>query len=216
MIPDIYIDDKSMFKMGWIRENIDFPVPEVQMETVVVPGRNTPIRFTEALGMISFKPRAFTITLSMLGSRVDFDAKVRDIVNIYNGKLCKVKTTEEENLYAVGTLQFKSDYDPLSHKGVLTVECTDGDSYRYHTNLTEIVFQGNGTAILENDYMPVVPTVIVTADTSLSWKIGTDSFNKTLSAGEWVIPELQLSHASNSISIKTTGDVTFRYREGCL
>ena len=28
MIPDIYINDMSMLKMGWIRENIEFPVPE--------------------------------------------------------------------------------------------------------------------------------------------------------------------------------------------
>ena len=57
MIPDIYINDMSMLKMGWIRENVEFPVPESQTETVVVPGRNAPIRFNEALGMISFNPR---------------------------------------------------------------------------------------------------------------------------------------------------------------
>ena len=28
MIPDIYINDMSMLKMGWVRENIEFPVPE--------------------------------------------------------------------------------------------------------------------------------------------------------------------------------------------
>ena len=77
MIPDIYIDDESILKNGWVRENIDFPIPQSQTETVIVPGRNTPIRFSEALGMISFKPRAFTITLSILGTRSDFDGKVK-------------------------------------------------------------------------------------------------------------------------------------------
>lgn len=167
MIPDIYINDMSMLKMGWVRENIEFPVPESQTETVVVPGRNAPIRFSEALGMISFKPRAFTITLSMLGTRSQFDAQVLTASNQYAGRLCKVRTSEEPNLYVIGTLRLIPSYDPLSGKGQLVLECSDGDSYRYHVDMTEIIQTGSGTVVLKNDYMPVVPTVITTADTAL-------------------------------------------------
>lgn len=216
MIPDIYIDDVSMLSVGWVRENIKFPVPESQTETVVVPGRNTPIRFSEALGMISFKPRAFTITLSMLGTRSQFDNQVLTASNKYAGRLCKVRTSEEPNLYAVGTLQLTLSYDPLTGKGQLVMECTDGDSYRYHADMTEIVQNGSGTVILKNDYMPVVPTVITTADTTLSWKIAEDSFRKTLSAGEWELPELQLIYGENAVKVEGSGMTTFRYREGCL
>ena len=49
MIPDILINDTSMFKLGWIREIIDFPYRS-RSRTVTVPGRNSPIRFNEALG----------------------------------------------------------------------------------------------------------------------------------------------------------------------
>ncbi len=216
MIPDIYINDVSMLNMGWVRENIEFPIPESQSETVVVPGRNSPIRFSEALGLISFKPRAFTITLSMLGTRSDFDEKVRMMANKYSGRLCKVIASEEPNLYAVGTLQLTPSYDPLTYKGILTIECTDGDSYRYHVDMTEIIQVGSGTVNLENDYMPVVPTVKTTAETKLSWKIGSDSFSKTLSVGEWEIPELQLAYGNNSVKVMGDGNTTFRYREGCL
>ncbi len=216
MIPDIYIDDVSMLNEGWIRENIEFPIPESQSETVVVPGRNSPIRFSEALGLISFKPRAFTITLSMLGIRSDFDEKVRMMSNKYSGRLCKVRTSEEPNLYAIGTLQMTNSYDPLNYKGLLTIECSDGDSFRYHINMTEITHSGNGTVELFNDYMPVVPAVIATAETTLSWKIGSDSFSKTLSPGEWEIPELQLTYGTNSVKVTSTGNTIFRYREGCL
>lgn len=96
------------------------------------------------------------------------------------------------------------------------MECTDGDSYRYHVDMTEIVQTGSGTVILKNDYMPVVPTVITTAETTLSWKVESDSINKTLSAGEWKIPELRLSYGNNSVKVTSTGNTTFRYREGCL
>lgn len=90
MIPDILINDISMLKMGWLRENIDFPTPKAQSETVIVPGRNSPIRFTEALGSVSFEPRAFTITLSMLGTRENFNKLVRKTSNQFSGRLAKV------------------------------------------------------------------------------------------------------------------------------
>lgn len=216
MIPDIYIDDESMLKNGWIRENIDFPIPQSQAETVTVPGRNSPIRFNEALGLISFKPREFTLTFSMLGTRVRFDELTSKVSNRYVGRLCRVRTSEEPNLYVLGTIQMSSSYDPLTGKGQLVMESGDADSYRYHVDVTEVVFTGNGTLVLANDYMPVVPTVITTAETTMSWKVGTDTFRKTLSSGTWEIPELQLSFGNNSIKIESDGSTTFRYREGCL
>lgn len=216
MIPDIYIDDESMLKNGWIRENVDFPIPQSQAETVTVPGRNSPIRFNEALGLVSFKPRTFTLTFSMLGTRVKFDEFTAKVSNRYAGRLCRVRTSEEPNLYALGTIQMSSSYDPLTGKGQLVMESGDADSYRYHVDMTEIVFAGSGTAVLANDYMPVVPTVITTDETSLSWKVGTETFRKTLSSGTWEIPELQLSFGNNSIKVESSGSTTFRYREGCL
>lgn len=216
MIPDIYINDVSMLSLGWIREKIDFPIPKAQTETVVIPGRNSPIRFSEALGFVSYEPRAFTISLSRLCTRKDFNAYVLVMANQYNGKLCKVKTSEEPHLYAIGTLQLSSAYDPLTAKGQLVMECTDGDSYRYHSDKTIITQSGNGTIQLENDYMPAVPTIDTTAETDLKWKIGDDSFHKTVSAGSWVIPELELRQGINSISVETEGTVTFTYQEGCL
>lgn len=216
MIPDILINDTSMLKLGWIRETIDFPIPQSQAETVTIPGRNSPIRFNEALGLVSFEPRAFTLTFSMLGTRVKFDELVSKVSNRYAGRLCQVICSEEPNLYVLGTIEMSSSYDPLIGKGQLVMESGDADSYRYHVDVTEVVFTGSGTAVLVSDYMPVVPTVITTDETSLSWKIGSDTFRRTLSSGTWEIPELQLSFGENSIQIESGGITTFRYREGCL
>lgn len=41
MRPDILINNISLFQMGWLRESIDFPTPQSQSETVIVPGRNS-------------------------------------------------------------------------------------------------------------------------------------------------------------------------------
>lgn len=154
MIPDVKLNGKSVREMGWIRENIDFPTPQSQTNTIVVPGRNSPIRYTEA--------------------------------------------------------------DPLLRKGTITLECTDGDSYFYHVKESEVVISGSGTVTLQNDFMPVVPVVITTGETAFSWRIGEDTYEKSVSAGTWEFPEMELGAGENRLSVKGEGVTTFRYREGRL
>jgi phage-related protein len=216
MKPDITFDGTSMNELGWLRETTSFPTPQSQTNTIVVPGRNSPIRYTEALGRVSYQPRTFQITLSMLGSRSLFNQMVSDTVNRFAGQLVKVITSEEPDLYCLGTLQIEPSYDPLTGKGQLTVSCEDGDSYRYHTEETIVTVTGGGTAVLTNDYMPVQPTVKTTTETALTWQVGTDKFLKSVSSGTWTFPELELGYGDNKISITTSGSVTFCYREGRL
>lgn len=216
MKPDIIISGVSMNQLGWLREMINFPTPQSQTETIVVPGRNAPIRYTEALGRVSYQPRSFEITLSVCGSREKFNRMRDELNNQFAGKLKKVIVSEEPGFYVLGTLELSPSYDPLLHKGIVVISCADGDAYRYHTEETVLVQSGTGTLLLENDYMPVMPRVETDAETVFSWKVGTDVFRKTVSPGTWEFPEMELGVGRNSISIETTGTVTFRYREGRL
>lgn len=216
MIPDVSLDGVSMFSLGWLRESIDFPTPQSQTNTITVPGRNSPIRFTEALGRVSYQPRSFSVTLSMLGTRERFSSMADILTNRYAGQLAKVILSEEPELYAVGTLELEPTYDPLTGKGQMVFSCSDGDAYRYHTEETVVTVTGGGTVTLTNDAMPAVPEITVTAETALSWTAGGDTFQKSISAGTWTIPELELAAGENSIAITTEGSVTFRYREGRL
>lgn len=214
--PDVMLNGISMNGMGWLREGINFPAPQSQSNTIVILGRNSPIRYTEAFGRVSYQPRSFDITLSMLGTREKFNQMSEQTVNRFAGRLVDVILSEEPALYCVGTLEITPGYDPLTHKGQLAISSTDGDAYRYHTTETVVIQNGNGTAILTNDFMPAVPTITVTEETTLKWQVGTDRFIKTVSAGTWTFPELELSQGENEIEVTTGGTVIFRYREGRL
>ena len=137
-------------------------------------------------------------------------------VNRFAGRLVNVILSEEPALYYVGTLEITPGYDPLAHKGQLTINSSDADAYRYHTEETAAAVTGGGNVILLNDFMPAVPTVTVTEETTLKWQVGTDGFIKTVSAGTWTFPELELVQGENEIEITTGGTVIFRYREGRL
>ena len=216
MKPDVTINGTSMLSLGWLRETVNFPTPQSQSNTIMVPGRNSPIRFTEALGRVAYEPRSFDMTFSMLGDRADFDRLVSAAVNHFSGQLCKVILSEDPTLYALCTLEATPSYDPKTGKGTLMLSCEDGDSYLYYVEETVVTASGDGTATLENDYMPVVPTVTVTEETTLRWAVDGESFHKTISAGTWTIPELELRHGENTVSITSEGTTTFKYREGRL
>ncbi len=216
MIPDIYLDGTSMASLGWLRETVSFPVPQSQSNTVIVPGRNSPIRFTEALGRVSYQPRSFSITLTMLGTRQRFQQMAALLANMYAGRLTRVVTVEEPSLYCIGTMELEATYAPLTGKGQVIITCEDGDSYRYHMEETEVSITGSGTLQLLNDFMPVVPEITTTEEAALTWTVGSDTFRKTLSAGTWTLPELELFEGANTVQIQSSGVTTFRYREGCL
>ena len=42
MRPDVKINDRWMYAIGWLREEVDFPTPQSQTNTVVVPGAQCP------------------------------------------------------------------------------------------------------------------------------------------------------------------------------
>ena len=216
MKPDAMINGVSMLSFGWLRETVNFTTPQSQSNTITVPGRNSPIRFTEALGRVAYQPRSFDMTFSMLGDRADFDILVSLVVNQFAGKLCRVTLTEDSSLYAVGTLEAAPTYDPLSGKGTLELSCTDGDAFLYHTEETVVNVSGSGTITLHNDFMPVVPVITTTAEATLRWAIDGEAFAKTISVGTWEIPELELRHGNNSVSVTSEGVTTFTYKEGRL
>jgi hypothetical protein len=216
MKPDVTINGVSMLSLGWLRETVNFPTPQSQSNTITVPGRNSPIRFSEALGRVAYQPRSFDMTFSMLGSRAEYDLLVGAVVNQFAGQLCRVILSEAPTLYAIGTLEVEPAYDPKTGKGQLVLSCTDGDAFLYHVAESAVIVSGSGTAVLTNDYMPVVPVIATTAETSLSWTVDGESISKTVSAGTWEIPELELRHGENTVSVTGEGTTTFRYREGRL
>lgn len=216
MKPDVTINGVSMLSLGWLRETVNYPTPQSQSNTITVPGRNSPIRFTEALGRVAYQPRSFDMTFSMLGTRSEYDQLVSAVVNQFTGQLCRVTLTEDPTLYALGTLEADPTYDPLTGKGTLVLSCTDGDAFLYYVEETVESITGSSTITLHNDFMPVVPVITTTAETTLRWAIDGESYGRTVSAGTWEIPELELRHGENTVSVIGGGVTTFAYREGRL
>ena len=79
-----------------------------------------------------------------------------------------------------------------------------------------MTINGSGTVTLHNDFIPAVPVITTTAEATFRWAIDGESFQKTISAGTWEIPELELRYGENSVSVMGEGGTTFTYRQGRL
>ena len=69
---------------------------------------------------------------------------------------------------------------------------------------------------LTNTRMPVVPTITVSAEMTLTFTIVGKDYSVTLPAGTHTIPSLVLMEGDTKIEIFGTGRVTFTYRKGTL
>ena len=144
------------------------------------------------------------------------DRYVSTVANQFAGQLCWVTLTEDPTLYAIGTLEAAPSYDPITGKGQLVLSCTDGDAFLYYVSETVESITGSGTVTIHNDFMPVVPVITTTAETTLRWAVDGESFHKTVSVGTWEIPELEFRYGVNTVSVTGEGTTTFVYREGRL
>jgi hypothetical protein len=64
--------------------------------------------------------------------------------------------------------------------------------------------------------MPVVPTITVSAEMTLTFTLLGKDYIVNLSVGTHIIPSLVLLEGDTAIEITGTGRITFTYRKGAL
>ena len=69
---------------------------------------------------------------------------------------------------------------------------------------------------LTNTRMPVVPSITVSAEMTLTFTIAGVGYTINLAAGSHIVPSLVLTDGETKIDITGTGSITFTYRKGAL
>ena len=109
--------------------------------------------------------------------------------------------------------QLAEQYEGKAVIGKVDVECIC-EPYKYKivkTTVTQAV-SGTTTVTLTNGRKRAVPEITTTAPMTISFGGGT----WTKSAGTYTIPELELTHGENTVSVTGVGNITFTWQEGDL
>ena len=221
MIPDIYIDGKSVKnEYGLLLASKSISLPEVRTNMIVVPGRDGAIDATDALtGEPTYDTRIISISLFGIKSisGKEWPVAVSDFCNAFHGKKVKVYFPEDSAHYYSGRLsvgEIKLD----GGRQLLPVEIIC-DPWKYKNAKTTVSRSDLGTAYkqlsLPNESRHVIPTITVAQDTVLLWGDNTININ----AGDHILPDIRLSAGSNILKAKVasgTGSISVTYQEASL
>ena len=189
------------------------PMPEPQTNFVEIPGRDGALDLSEAFGAVRYADRTIPLTLYV---RAPFDTLVSAFAADVHGRRMNVIFDRDPIYYYNARITIK---DVERHWGYceLSLECR-AKPYKmeqFETAIT-VLPTGSATVTLTNTRMPVVPTITVSAEMTLTFTLEGKVNTVNLSAGTHVIPPLVLAEGDTKIGITGAGRITFTYRKGAL
>ena len=189
--------------------------PEVKRHTVDIAGADGELDFTDYFGEPKYQNAQHRFTFESIQPRNDQLQQYTDIKNAIHGKKGRIILDDDPSFFYVGRCTV-SKYTNEKNIGKITVEC-DCEPYKYkmaETVVTRAV-SGTDTIVLTNSRKRAVPLVTIQTNTSMTLVYNVDNV-WTLSAGSYMLPELELVEGDNAVTVTGTGTVTFRWREGEL
>lgn len=198
------VNSKSL---GIILTSKKIAMPSVKSNYVEIDGRDGAIDFTDYFGNVRYNNRTITCDFVSKDRTID---KWQEIANKWHGKKGNISFSDDLDYHFVGRINldvWNCNKSTGSFKA--TIVC---DPYRYKNTLTTITKANNQTITLVNGAMPTVPKVKVTGTTTLTY----GDYSVSISAGEWILPSLELKQGENQITLSGSGTVTFEYQEGEL
>ena len=189
------------------------PMPEPQTNFVDIPGRDGALDLSEAFGTVRYSDRVIELTLYV---RAPFDTLVSAFAADVHGRRMNVIFDRDPNFYYDARITIE---DVERHWGYceLSLECR-AKPYKleqFETTIT-VLPTGSASVALTNARMPVVPSITVSAEMTLTFTISGKDYSVTLPAGTHTVPSLALLEGGTQIGITGTGRVTFTYRKGAL
>ena len=189
------------------------PMPEAQASFVEIPGRDGALDLSEAFGTVRYADRVIPLTLY---ARAPFDALISAFAADVHGRRMNVIFDRDPTFYYDARITLE---DVERHPGYceLSLECR-ARPYKlehFETAIT-VLPTGSATITLTNTRMPVVPTITVSAEMTLTFTIAGVGYTINLAAGSHIVPSLVLTDGETEIDLTGTGSITFTYRKGAL
>jgi hypothetical protein len=198
---------------GLILKEKEIQSPEPKVYQVEVEGGHGVIDMTAFFGSVKYKNRKLFFTFSKPNALPDeFGSLMSNIQNAIHGQKMQIVDDDEPGVFYVGRAQINK-WKSKKRIGEIVIE-VDAEPFKqrmWETVSTHTV-RSNATIVLENNKMPVVPTITTNAEFLISF----GGYNDSYSAGTFTIPELELGEGNNQVYVEGTGTITFTYRRGWL
>lgn len=193
-----------------ILKSKDMGAPGVKVTKIDIPGGDSALDLTDFFGDIKFEDVTHKFEFSTIVPRSEFMTLYSRIKNAIHGKKMRVILDDDPHFCWMGRC-YVSGFTSEKGVGTVTVEC-DCEPYKYKLTNTVVTQTVNGTTsvTLTNGRKRAVPTITTTSAMTIEYGDGT----WTNSAGTYIIPELELTHGENLVTVTGAGNITFTWQEG--
>lgn len=191
--------------------------PEPKKKAIEIEGGDGELDLTELFGRISYHNRKLSFSFKLFNVlQSQFPALFSAIQDKIQGQKLHITLDEDADFYYIGRISMDG-FSKDRNIGIINVEC-DCEPYKYKKDTTTLSQAVNGTATvnLKNLKKRVVPTIVTNASMTFEYTVGGTTYRGTHSAGEFMLPTLELTEGDNLVTITGTGNVTFSYQEGGL
>ncbi len=209
----VYFGDQHSYRdFILVLSGKDIGAPAVKEQRLDIPGADGSLDLTDFFGEAKYEDVKHTFHFSTIVPREAFMTQYSTIKNAIHGKKMRVILDDDPLFYWMGRC-FVSGFSNEQGIGKVDVECVC-EPYKYKIVKTQVTQAVNGTDIivLTNGRKRAVPEITTTASMTISFGGGT----WTNGAGTYTIPELELTHGENTVSVTGVGNITFTWQEGDL
>ena len=202
--------------LGLIQQSVDVQPAKPKLNFVNIPGADGSKDLSaQPSGRVPFEDRTLTWTFALYPGD-NWEAKYTEVSNALNGVFCHITLDSDPEYYYLGRLAMdKYKKDGLLRQITVKATCRPFKYKQEETEVQASLTTAYQTLNLRNGRKPVVPTITVSAETTIEWE--GDAF--TLSAGTHRILNIELQEGDNPLRAKVasgTGSIAVNYQEGAL
>ena len=199
-----------------IQQKVEVQPAEPKLNLIDIPGADGSKDLSEVpAGRMTYKDRKISWTFALYPGE-NWADKHRQVSAALNGKRCSITLDEDQSYYYSGRLVVKQyTRERLLRQITVEATCAPYMLKQQATTITANLTTTYKSITLNNQSKPVIPTIEVTAKTTLRWK----GAAVTVNAGTFTTLDIELTQGDNLLEAKTesgTGKITVTYREGSL
>ena len=199
-----------------IRESVSVGRPDVKTIELEIPGASGLLDCSEIFGKRLYDTRPVAIACGKtIADRYAQDSLVK---NALHGKRLQIFLSEDLEHYYLGRVSV-GEFAVSAGIGKVTISAPKCDPYKYRAEITRrsVTVPDSGTleVVLQNEFMPVAPTVTATAAATIAFGVVTYSIEANKAYKNL---DMELAPGSNLLRIYAAAgtSVMFEYQEGSL
>ena len=199
-----------------IRESVSVGSPDIKTMELEIPGASGLLDCSEIFGKRLYNTRPVAIACGKsIADRYQQDSAVK---NALHGKRLQIFLSEDLDHYYLGRVSV-GEFAVSAGIGKVTISAPKCDPYKYKAAVTSrsvnVPESGTLEVILQNEFMPVSPTVTATAAATIAFGTVTYSIEANKAYKNL---DMELAPGSNLVRVYAAAGTTvvFEYQEGSL